>query len=407
MATLSVTGFDYALKTRYSPEVVKFMAYMDNPFFARIDKSEKFGGKNFVFACQYGTGGAGRSANFANAQTNTQGAKGEDFTLTRVKDYGIARIDSETVMASEGDEDALMSAVEDEQSKKMHALIRSMAIGLYGNGSGQLGTLTGAPGADPTLTLTNSDDITNFEVGQRVVFAANDTSALRDSGEVLTVAEIDLDAGTMEMSANLDTIAALASGDAIFTEGDYVSASDRLKISGLAAWIPATAPTSTLFFGVNRATDTARLGGHRLSGTGKSIEEALYDVAVRVGRDGGRPNLSYVSFENYGALATLLGVKVKYIEHSVAEIAFEGIRINGPKGKIDVFPDQNCPNDVGYVLTESTWHMKSLGAAPMILDLDGQRWARISDADGIEIRNAFMGNVYCNAPGWNGRTTLT
>jgi hypothetical protein len=407
MATLSVTGFDYALKTRYSPEVVKFMAYMDNPFFARIDKVEKFGGKNFVFACQYGTGGAGRSANFANAQTNTQGANGVDFTLTRVKDYGLARIDSETVMSSEGDEDALMSAVEDEQNKKMHALIRSIAIGMYGNGSGQLGTLTGTPGADPTLTLTNSDDITNFEVGQRLVFAANDTSALRDSGEVLTVNEIDLDAGTMEMSANLDTIAALASGDAIFTEGDYVSASDRLKISGLSAWIPATAPTATLFFGVDRSSDTARLGGHRMSGTGKSIEEALYDLAVRIGRDGGRPNLSYVSFENYGALATLLGSKVQYINHMVAEIAFEGIRINGPKGKIDVFPDQNCPNDVGYVLTENTWHLKSLGAAPQILDLDGQRWARISDADGIEIRNAFMGNMYCDAPGWNGRTTLT
>jgi hypothetical protein len=58
-------------------------------------------------------------------------------------------------------------------------------------------------------------------------------------------------------------------------------------------------------------------------------------------------------------------------------------------------------------LTENTWHLKSLGAAPQILDLDGQRWARISDADGIEIRNAFMGNMYCDAPGWNGRTTLT
>ncbi|MHC5062026.1 MAG: hypothetical protein ACYTFK_13190 [Planctomycetota bacterium] len=42
----------------------------------------------------------------------------------------------------------------------------------------------------------------------------------------------------------------------------------------------------------------------------------------------------------------------------------------------------------------------------MILNLDGMNWARISDADGIEIRNAFMGNMYCKAPGHNGRTTL-
>jgi hypothetical protein len=407
MSALDVTGFDYALKTRYSPEVVAYMAYMDNPWFARITKREKFGGKNFVFAAQYSSGGAGRSAKFSEARTSTAAAKGVDFFLTRVKDYGVAQIDSETVMASEGSEDALLSAVEDEQDKKMHALIRSIAIGMYGDGSGEYGQISGTPGASTTLTLAKPDDITNFEVGQRLVFAANSASALRDSGAHLTVVAVNLSAGTMVMSANLNTITGLADGDAIFVKGDYEAADDRNKISGLAAWLPASAPGgSDSFFGVNRSVDPVRLAGHRLSGTGKSIEEALYDLAVIIGRDGGRPNLAYISFENYGALASLLGTKVKYIQHTVAQIAFEGIRINGPKRPIDVYPDQNCGNDVGYVLTEDTWRLKSLGQAPMILNLDGMNWARISDADGIEIRNAFMGNMYCKAPGHNGRTTL-
>jgi len=405
MATLDATGFDYALKTRYSPEVVQFMAYKDNPFFAMVKKDTKFGGKNFVFAAQYSGGGTGRSAAFATAQTNAASGLGEDFTLTRVKDYAVARVDAETVLASENDSDALIQAVEDQHDKALYRLIRSISIGMFGNGSGKLGTVE-SPGASTTLTLENAEDVTNFEVGMRIVFAANDTSALRDSGEVLTVNGVNLDAGTLIVSANVTTIDSIADGDYIFAEGDYTTASDRKKIAGLDGWIPASAPGATAWFGVNRSVDPVRLGGHRMSGTGKAIDEALYDLAVRIGRDGGRPNKAIVSYGNWGNLAMLLGTKVNYVTHQVANIGFEGIRIVGPKGPIDIFPDQNCPEDVGYVLTMETWCLKSLGQAPRVLDLDGKRWARISDADGIEIRDVFMGNLYCTAPGWNGRTTL-
>jgi len=404
--TLDATGFDYALKTRYSDEVVQFMAYKDNPFFAMVRKDTKFGGKNFVFAMQYSGGGAGRSATFSTAQTNAAYGLGKDFTLTRKKDFAVARIDAETVLASEGDNDALLTAVEDEQNKALYRLIRSIAIGMYGNGSGKLGTVN-APGASTTLTLENSEDITNFEVGMRLVFAADEASALRDSGEVLTVQGVDLDAGTLTVSANVTTIASITDGDCIFAEGDYDSASDRMKIAGLAGWLPATAPTSgDSWFGVDRSADPVRLAGHRVSGTGKAIDEALYDLAARIGRDGGRPDTALISFDNYANLVMLLGSKVVYQTHQIANIGFESIRLVAPKGPIDVFPDQNCPSDVGYVLTKSTWCLKSLGLAPRVLDLDGKRWARISDADGIEIRDTAMGNLYTNAAGWNGRTTL-
>jgi len=406
MGTLDATAFDYSLKTRYSDEVVQFMAYKDNPFFAMVKKDQKFGGKNFGFAMQYSGGGAGRSSTFSTAQTNASAGKGVDFTLTRSKDYAVARIDAETVLASENDSDALLSAVEDEHDKALYKLIRSMAIGMFGNGSGKLGTVD-SPGASTTLTLENSSDVTNFEVGMRLVFAADEASALRDSGKVLTVNGVDADVGTLTMSANVSTVSGITDGDSIFAEGDYDSASDRNKIAGLSGWIPLTAPTSgDSWFGVDRSVDPVRLAGHRLSGTGKAIDEALYDLAARIGRDGGRPDTGIVSFSNYANLVMLLGTKVVYQTHTIANIGFEAIRIMAPKGPVDIFPDQNCPDDVGYVLTKNTWKLKSLGMAPRVLDLDGKRWARISDADGIEIRDVFMGNLYCNAAGWNGRTTL-
>jgi hypothetical protein len=405
MATVDTTAMDYALKVRYSPDIVRMMAYKRNPWFARIKKKEDFGGKNFTFAVTYGHG-PGRSVNFTRAQTNSGAALGEDFALTRVKDYAIAKIDSETVMASEGDANSLLSAVEVETDRKLHALIRSTAISLFRDGYGDIGQITSI--STGVITLSNANDVTHFERDQVLQVASSRAAAVRATrGYVIAV---NRDAGTVTVSTSAagsaGTPAGWTANDFIFSDGDYNSGSQS-KIFGLGAWVPSTAPTTgDSFFGVDRSNDVTRLAGHRLTGTGKTIEEALYDVAVRIAREGGAPNLAYTSYEKYAALNMQLGTKIQYIQYKLGEIAFEGVRINGPAGPIDVYPDQNCQSAVGWVLTEDSWCLKSLRAAPMFLDLDGKKWLRMSSEDGIEIRMAVFGNAYTDAPGWNGRTTL-
>jgi hypothetical protein len=86
--------------------------------------------------------------------------------------------------------------------------------------------------------------------------------------------------------------------------------------------------------------------------------------------------------------------KIQYIDMKVnAEIMFRGIQINGPRGPIKVVPDQNCPNDRAFMLDMDSWKLYSLGKAPKILDTDGLRMLRDSNADSVEVRVGYYAQL--------------
>jgi hypothetical protein len=165
-----------------------------------------------------------------------------------------------------------------------------------------------------------------------------------------------------------------------------------------------------LFWGVDRSTDATRLGGVRFDGSSESIEEALIDGAALVAREGGQPDMCFMSFASYAALEKALGAKVQYVDvkHDEADIAFAGIRIHAPYGPITVIPDRNCPSQTAYLLQMDTLKLRSLGKAPHVLTygLEGLEGLRVGNADALEIRIGYYANLICNAPGWNCVVTL-
>lgn len=391
---LDMTSFASALKAHYTNDTVENMVYMDNPLLAMVSKYEKFGGKNLPIPIIYGNP-QGRSASFANAQANKTNSQIKDFVLTRAKDYSLASIDNETIEASKGDANAFLEAATLEIDGAIHSAARSLAIAMYGSGSGKIGQILSI--STDTVTLAQVEDITNFEVGMTlVVSTANGGGSVR-SGTVL-VKGLDRDLGTVQASANWTTgISAAAANDFIFVQGDYDA-----KIKGLAAWLPSSAPSSTAFFGVDRTVDATRLAGVRFDGTNSPIEEVVVKASSRLAREGGKPDYCFLSYSKYAELENALGSKVQYIDMKVnAEIAFRGISINGPKGPIKIIPDQNCPADRAYMLQMDVWKLYSLGKAPKILDTDGLKMLRDSSADSVEIRVGYYAQFGCRAPGYN------
>lgn len=403
--TLDLTSFDAALKEHYTNDVVENLVYKDNPLLAMLKKYEDFGGRNLPIPLIYGNP-QGRSATFSEAQARGAATNSliEQFTLTRVKDYSVATIDNETLEASKGNANAFMEAATTEIDGAINALKRSLAIALYRDGFGSIGQVS-APGASTTLTLTNPNDVTNFEVGQVLVFAAAAGSgALRDSGASLTVEKVDRSAGTLTMSAAVNTISGISNNDFIFIKGDRqnVSSPARLKVSGLEAWLPASGPSATPFFGVDRTVDVTRLAGVRYDGTNVPIEEALIEAASRAAREGGKVDHAFLSYAKYAELEKSLGAKVQYVDLKVnAQVGFRGIVINGPRGPINVIPDQNCPSNRCFMLQLDMWKLYSLGKAVRTIDTDGLQMLRQASADGVEVRMGFYGNLGCRAPGFN------
>lgn len=376
------------------------MVYADNPLLAMMNKMEDFGGKNLPIPIIYGNP-QGRSANFATAQANKTNSKLKDFVLTRSKDYSLASIDNETIEASKGNANAFMEAATTEIDGAIHSAARSLAIAMYGSGSGKIGQVASTTVLSSQLIQLNDiESVTNFEVGQKLQVSATDGGGTVKAGTVL-VDGVDRDLGQVHVTAVLNSaISLIASGDSIFIEGDYDS-----KVKGLAAWIPSSSPSlSDNFFSVNRSSDATRLAGIRFDGTAQPIEEALIGAASRVAREGGKPTHVAMSYTKYAALEKELGVKVRYTDLKVTNfVGFRGIQINGPRGIINVFADQNCPSDVAYMLQMDVWKLYSLGKAPKILDTDGLKMLRDSNADSVEIRVGYYAQVGCRAPGFNAR----
>lgn len=404
---LDSTTFAFALKSIYTPEAVENLVYRDNPWLAMIPKDETFYGKNFVEPVIYGNP-QGRSAVFATAQANKTSTKGIAFTITRAADYSLADIDNQTMLSSESDKGAFMEAATTEIDGALHSLARSLATAMYRGKSGMIGRISSGQGT-ATITLTNVDDITNFEVGMALDISPNsDGSSLRTNDGTLAhrqIQSLDRDAGTITLPVNWTTTwSAAAANDYIYVQGDATA-----KISGFVDWLPRTAPTSgDSFFGVDRSVDAVRLAGVTIDVHTLPINEGLIKSLGRVHREGGKPDKCFVNYANWANLEQILGSKVHYVKTTAADVGFDGIKVYGAAGAVEVYPDLNCQNDTAWILQTDTWKLRSLGKAPDLLRYgpEGLEALRNATADSIEIRCGYYAQMSCKAPGYNANSQL-
>ncbi len=403
MVGVTTTTTAAILKTLWPQSRVEDLVYADHPLFAMMPKSESFYGANMVLAFRYADS-QGRSTDFATAQANVGAFASAKVTLTRVKDYQICQLDSEAIEASENDKGALISALDTELESGFNNISRSLATALYGNGSGLLGrgaTITNTN----TITLENVDDIVNFEVGMQVVAAATETGALRDSGDATAVLTVDRDAGSFTILVS--DISSLGATDYYFVEGDAPNNTGVMaKVTGVAGWIPATAPGATAFFGLDRTPDVTRLGGLRIDCTGLNPEEAVVTVLSKQSREGGRPSHMMTNHKDFRGIEISIGSKVEYEMASVGNIGFTGIKVIGPKGVAVVHADQDCKSGRMFSLQLNTWKLYSLKKAPRIFDRDGNKLSRVYNADSWEARIGYFAQLGCVAPGYNANVTM-
>lgn len=398
---LDMTKFGPGLKAYYSNQKVENMTYKDYPFYAMLTKKKDFFGKNYPLPIQIGNP-QGRSHTFAKAKANQTSSVYKDFTLTRVKDYSLATVDNETAEASENDKGAFLKALTNEIESAIRSSASSMASMAYGDGSGCIGVIGSTTNvATATLTLATADDVVNYEVGKTLVFApARSSGALRNSGSSLTVLAVNRSAGVLTLSAAINTVTGTVAGDFIFIDGDR-----NLSVAGLAAWLPVTAPTSgDNFFGVDRSVDPTRLAGVRFDGSALSIEEALVKGLTLCNREGGNPKVVFMNYTDWSNLELALGSKVQYMVTEAfgrADIGFQGIQVKTNKGVANCVADPFCPQGTAYGLTMESLALYSLKEPIRILDLDGNKILRTSDADAVELRVGGYFQLGCNAPGHN------
>lgn len=399
MASLDVTAADAALKQMYPSRRVKFVGYEGNPLLALMPKDENFEGRNMPLVIWYG-GNQGASRTFATAQANKTPGLYEDFLLTRVKDYALSSIELEAILASQSDEGAFLKMARSEVDNTVRTCARNLAVSMYrnhGGARGQVGSISST-----NLTLLNAADVVNFEKGQTLVQDTTDGSTTGKTGSAtaVTITGVNRRAGILVAAA----WTGFSANDYLFRTGDY-----GLSTYGLSEWIPSTTPGgSDSFLSVNRSSDT-RLYGQYHDGSSQTIIEAFEDADSKINVEGGATTHAFIHPTDLNSVRKLLGSDVIYDKvksPDMASISFSSIKMMGMGGQFDLIPDRNCPIGRAFLLDMKTWVAASLGGQPRVLEGMGNKFIWDSNADSIEIRVGYYGNVGCFAPSYNCQVKL-
>jgi hypothetical protein len=393
------------LKELYDGQIVENEVYKRNPFYTMVQKKTNFYGKNRPIPLAYGVP-QGRSSTFSNAQGNQSPTQLAEFLLTRKRDYALATIDNETREAAGTDKGAFVDALTIEVDPAIQSITMSLASALFRSGSGSIGQVNASGLTSGVITLSDPTSVAQFEVNMVLQANATDGGASPRAALGYVIA-VDRIASTVTVASTgfggaAATPTSWSASDFLVVQGD-----NNMKVSGLPAWLLSSAPSgSDNFYGVNRSADRWRLAGGYFNGANEAIEEALIDGAMLLGREGGVPDMVFTNYVSYGALDKSLGSKVQYTELTAESgdgtIAFEGIKINGPYGKMTILPDRNCPQTKAFMLQMRDWTLHSLGEAPKILEYeDNNKLLRVTNADAMECRVGYYANLGCRAPGWS------
>jgi hypothetical protein len=400
----TVSALQYILKTKYDQKKLYELTYPDCAFLGSVRKDLKFGGNNARITLRYGRPQGG-SMVFGTAQTNKTSSSDVGMLLTRAKDYHICGITGEALLAGEGSENTLISAVNGEMEGCTLNFRRSLSVQLYANGGGARSQFDGVTSiASKTMPLLDAQQIVFFEVGQWCVLATTDGTTGSVEANHEQISAVDRDAGKISAtSAAWNTVITTAANtDYIFREGDF-----GVAIKGLEAWIPATAPASgDSFFGVDRSVDTTRLAGVRFAAsTGAAKEDTLVDCSARLGREGGIPDTVYLqNLDRADIVKNLAGKAVFDMTKATdGSVGYKALILEGDKAPIKVVVDPNQKKGRFHMLQLDTWVLKSLKGVPHFIDEDGNKLLREATSDGFEWRMRALWQLGCEAPGYNAR----
>lgn len=410
-----------ALKELYTDDkdYMKNIVYAKNPWLAMVPKNESpdgFAGKYIPVPLEYGNP-QGRAHTFANAQNQQTASDVVSYFVYAVQDYQLVTITNLLMEQTKSNAGAFVDEASRTMDNGFRNLSNNMAFELFSGGTatrGVIGSVTSLTGSVLTFVLSNAQTVVQFEVGMTLQNSTTDGGAANTVSSAIDAVQItSVNRGTGTI------VATVVQGDgttfiaAHFLQvlGDIGSAgastiAGMLGLSGLAAWVPGSDPSSTdNFWGVNRSADVTRLGGLRYNASAQSISEGLTSALAYGNREGASFDLIIIDFLSYSTLINELGAKVQYVmlEHDEVEVAFEAIHFHSAYGKIPVLADRSQPTQLAYCLTVDTWKLRTLGKAPHILTygMEGLEGLRVGTADALEIRIAYYGNVICSAPGYN------
>ena len=416
--TMDMSAFDGVLKDYYTRDKLLEQSYYDQPWFSMVPK-EMAGGRRFIQPIEFANPG-GASADFATAMTNETSSSYDDFQIPQTIQYQRVTVKHQTLLSSKEKDMAFQPAFK-EFDKGFRSLGEKIGKRLYRTATGAIAQLANSTTTTTTLTLADKADIFNFFLGQKLKGSTTDGGATYAG--VATVSAVDNEAGTLTITANLDTaFTAPTTTCFVYQQGDEQNAGTAVCLNGLEDWLPVTNRATKLaatFNGVTRSQDSVRLGGVVLTATAMALDEMLIKLVAKVIKHGGKPDTIIMNPETLGDLMLLENsrrflmqdcrMSVKSESTGDTIIGFSGVQAVVSGRTVRIIPDRNCPSTRVYALMLDTWKVWHAGDLPCFLgESFGAPMLKLAETqDALESRIGGYLNLGCSAPGWNGVAQVT
>lgn len=395
MPSATTTSLDALTKILY-PNGIAFVKLRKSKLFMAAKKNTKFKGKSreIKLTVSDGTGG---SSDFAQALANRGPGQHVTFTLTRKKEYVVGSLENEVIMATMGDDAAVLEALKSELDLKSNEMGERLVRRFWGDEGGSLGIIESISGS--TIVLTRKADMRHHRVGKVISLASDNGTGTSPTGGrtgSLTISGVNISTRTLTFTAAVTTgIPAATTGDYLFNPGDY-----GVSPSGVLAWTPITAP-STSFLGVDRSLYPEITGGFRYSGnTGGSIIES-FNLAAAESFEYQTANsrTAYMNGKDFARLQNELEGRGQTRDAKgsgkFAEVSWKELVLNTPDGEIGCVAEPGVPEGYAIITDPSDWTIHSLGELPHYSE---EKLQQESAADARQFRMRAFWNIGNEAP---------
>ena len=393
------------LKSIWEDDVFDFQ-YEDEVFYGKVDKDTTFEGDGRYVTVKIGSGG-GHSALFDKAQENRGPSTYRRMFVEVADNYAVWSVDKKFISLSRNQKGSLKRALQEATESAQTKLKRRTVRQLWGTGGGAIGKVSSISTTD--LTLSNTADVRNFDIGDVCAFSNDDgytasTGVLSGTRQVTAINE---DTGVITFDTTLATIEGLGANDYVFIDGDYGAV-----MKGVLAYITTSAPgvssIPTSIWGMTRTEFPTRLSGHRFTGDQNQIAEEVLIALTKAFKRNIKTTDIFMDPDLFNEFVmSLEGQRQRPASEKVGGVGYSGIEVTAQNGKtVKVWGDPSIPlspsgNRLVFGLNMDTWVMASSEEYPMWLTDKGERFMVETSANAVQGRVGGYPQCYCDAPGQN------
>lgn len=407
------TPSNYGLQRSIWPQNAIFEHVIKQSELMKVLAKDKTFFEQYRFMDEGLDAGDGVGPNFSTAKSNKGPDLSAEFKYAPLTYYGLFSISGQLMRRAKGNSAVLVQPYARRSTKKLDQMTRDFSRFLFGNGGGSFGQISSTSNVSTnTITLANTSDVRFFNRGQYYqTSTADGTSGSIKSGRVKLAKVIKSGSNkgqlVCEEASWATGIPSVAASDYIFREGVFGNV-----WHGLAGHFPSTDPSATLFLNVDRSSNPDELAGLRVTATNKTPLNAMFEAAIAVSDMYGQGDLYVCSSTDWDNLrkdlanVTIIQQPAQgYNGKVMAGMSYTAISVMGPKGKIEVICDADCPVGRSYLLTRETIKIASMGELISLTSKGGPR--EEDQADAWESRFVSDSEVIVDGHGCNATVQLT